>query len=261
MIINIPFAGFYHSIFSGLLDNEEESWVENQNEDEDWPDDLEIDLRHHVFYNMDYGLAHQSIARDYVWAFNDLASDILGFSTNMIFKEMTSPREYNFETDRIFVQMPLYVLQRIFSRSDKEALHATFQARFTSCDGFVSYYEPQIPDKPLKQWDHNELGTLLMSALGEINDMDLYDKMGEAGYHAFDRGMDWKKLDDDCLEARRDKLRIWFAADPDAVTQWAANNGDLFTKIGGLEINTPITFRCELTPDLFGDHPKDGCLI
>lgn len=193
--VNIPFQGFYPD----PLEYEETIFLEN--EEQIWPTELQV-------------------------------TDLFGFPTEMVFEEMTSPREYNFETDRIFVQIPHHVLQRIFDLTDTLELKASFARRFTSRSGFWSFYDPVIPEKPLEDWDHNELGTLF-SHLDLEPDAELYAVLDEC--------VDWDKV----TAARRKLLEDW---DHDEVAIWAKHHEDQFLYLGG---DDTLTFHYRLTPDLF----------
>lgn len=251
--VNIPFPGFYESLLSGGLDREEESFVEYRTDESEGdhgesearipaPFRLNADeLSSLVWDCMDYGCAHLNIARQYLDAFDYWAAEALEITARrkvkvyrwetssyvtevrphptlrLAFEEMTSPREYNFATDRIFALVPLSVMRDLFRRSRAEG-HATLAAviarRFTSRSGFISHYPNDLDAwtaKPLAEWDYNELGTLLIAALEMVEadsddfpDSEAYEAIDF--YSAFDAGMDWQKYDSKLLDARREKL-------------------------------------------------------
>lgn len=298
--INLPFPGFYHSWLSSILEYEEESYAEHQVEGEsEFPEPLQLDesdFSDALFTAMDYGESYKYLRVGYVDAFNEWAGEVLGesrtawrkvynwenktqkserYRENSIgakFSIMTSPREYNFETDRLFVDVSAAFLKRLFKMSkadNHDTLRATIEGRFTSYDGFISSYSNSLSswlETPLLEWDYNELGTLLIACLElEGDDSDLMENMiytSELGYNALNAGLDYDKFDNTVLEKRAEKLSEWYDADPLAVAEYKANNETQFESIVAsdpdLIFDLPdgdaigAFYRCKESPDLFG---------
>lgn len=284
--INIPFPGFYNSLYSDLVDREVESWSEYEASDrqseEGWPEQLiisERDLSDMAFYAMDYSAAYRQVAEVYLSCFDELCGEAFGFTRmrkhqmgnrrintmQLAWSDMTSPKEYNFETDRVFAFVPLYLMRRLFAMSRKdghETLTRVIGSRFTSRSGFISFYSSHISDwleKPLDAWDHNELGALLIACL-EItgtdygdSDLGLYYRVSdyETGYNAFSEGMDWPKLESDMRDKRKELLAEWLESDPESCKAWAAWNAERFVSLCGDKPDIP--YRCDKTPDLFAN--------
>ncbi len=251
--INIPFPGFYESLLSGELDSVEERHVEYAAEEHELehPEHLRLDARELgevLFDTIDYAAAHQYLAREYVASADHILSDELGFPVRLKFEEMTSPKFYNFETDRVFVNVPwrtVAMLKRISLADCHATLAATIKERHTSYDGFHSFYSNDLAEwlaKPMTEWDHNELGTLLRAVmtLKGIGDRASDDGLEWRVYYhmsdsndfdtAFDRANDWAKYDEKLAELRADKASEWAEIHPD---------------------ETPPTYRCPLTLDMF----------
>jgi hypothetical protein len=258
--VNLPFAGFYNTKWSDLVDSAEEREIENleeyaqsdpnydcyQPEPEarlDASEIAELFMKH-----ASYGLAYAAIARDYVEGLDRELGEILGFKQRFAFEEMTSPREYNFETDRLFATVPLEVVKAwvaISRRADHHAtLAATFKERFTSYDGFHSHYDNTIPRKPLEDWDHNELGTLLIAVMtlrangddsGDEIGWAIYYPMAEGDYEYLDKAINWTALYADIKERQADKLEELRADDPDYVAPLprCTDTVDMFTGRAG----------------------------
>lgn len=184
-IVNLPFSGFYDSLYSGAIDHEAESFAEyrcdeyekdNSDNEGYWPESLRLDESDYaniLISVTNYRTCYDAIARDYVSAFDYVAGEILGFtvkakrktynvatagyieeeyrldSIRATFESMDSPREYNFTTDRVYANIPLAVMRALFKRSKAEK-HATLSKviaeRFTSCDGFISGYPRHLAD-------------------------------------------------------------------------------------------------------------------
>jgi hypothetical protein len=261
LLVEIPFfPGFYGSDLSDSLDREEEQWIEyeaaHRQEEEGIPPELRLDeeeLGELVFKHMDYGCAHRSLAKDYAATLDYVATDRLGFKTGITFESMSSPREYNFATDRLFVHMPRATIARLFRESRKED-HATLlsviKERHTSRSGFISFYRAELREwlsKPLSQWDHNELGTLFLAAVRREEadagvdrrdfyegwEADIRENMNEDFDRAFENGMNWTGLEADVKELRAEKEEDLRRLDPDYVAP-------------------PV--RCPATLDLFRDY-------
>lgn len=246
----IPFSGFYESLYSSEIDQQEEQWCENEAEyrqaEDGIPSELHLTAREYgeeLFHCVDYRTVHLAVSQTYAAAFNTVASDALELPLNLKYEAMTSPREYNFETDRIFCDMPLSVARKLFARSRADnhaALTAQIKKRFTSYDGFISGYPNNLEswlDKPLTDWDHNELGTLLLACLdlsgADDLRMDVYYAATDCDgfYHEWESGVDWATLDARVEEIRADKLVELQADAPD--------------------YDPP--YRCPLTLDLFAN--------
>lgn len=201
MIITLPFSGFYNSIWSDAIDQEESSYAENLAEEDPTLDASAISDA--LFWSTDYPVAYLAVAKCYAEAFDYLAKDELGFSLGLTFESMLSPREYNFETDRIFCEIPFARVKRLFaiSRRDNHGdLRRLIKKRFTSYDGFCSGYTNDAAawlDKPLADWDHNELGTLLLAVLPEPDTREMYDRVfpSDGAYHEWEPAVDWDEFD------------------------------------------------------------------
>ena len=101
-----------------------------------------------------------------------------------------------------------------------KTLESVIKANFTSYDGFSSFYPNDLEtwlEKPLSEWDYNELGTLLGAVMQlceyfEDNDQfrwQLYESIfsgnGEED-EAWSAGMDWPKFEEKVKELRAEKL-------------------------------------------------------
>lgn len=95
------------------------------------------------------------------------------------FEEMVSPREYNFETDRIFMLIPDQELRRMRRETPVEILDQVAKERHTSRDGFISFYsnDPRMWPK-FEDWDHNHLGTLFRAYLLHKEGLDFDEYSG-----------------------------------------------------------------------------------
>jgi len=266
LIVNIPFAGFYESFYSAEIDHAEEQQIENMATESDHetdemsqPEELRLtehELSEIFIRHTDYSAAYAKVARWYAAAFDQEASEAIGIKLGLRFESMTSPREYNFETDRLFCYVPLSAMRGLLKASAAEG-HATLRhvikEQYTSRSGFHSFYRTDLAEwlqKPLRDWDYNELGTLLRASLArgmaaggidedEFEDAVRYATMGDEGaYEAWSEAVDWPAVEAAKAEARADKLR----------------EANIERALGGDDGTEPENYHCEHTPDLFGPH-------
>lgn len=200
MIINIPFEGFYESKHSQELDSIEERYVEW--EVERGSELSAAELHDAIYRSANYSLAFNHIARAYVEYFNDYIKEEYEIDLELKFESMTSPREYNFETERVFCEISLEKAQLLFDSTSTPALRMAIHDRFTSRSGFISSYPNRLENWPIDiaEWDHNQLGTLLVALLSDAEDYDwrIYEQMQDRNVYdtAFDKCVDWVRYDD-----------------------------------------------------------------
>ena len=160
----IPFCGFYESFISDDIDYqigqqiEWDSDIYDLNEDEQqilWDSYLSVNRKY--FYNQ--------IAQDYTNFYIEILNRRLkGFELEAKFNLFTSPREYNFKTDRIFINIEknhaIDFIKYIIKNYKKE-LEKKIKDRFTSRDGFFSFYKNSLDlwIDDYSEWDCNMIGT------------------------------------------------------------------------------------------------------
>jgi hypothetical protein len=160
----IPFCGFYCSFIDADIEHqigqqiEWDSDIYDLNEDEQqilW--DSYLSVNRSYFYNQ--------IAEDYTnFYIDELNERLEGFTLNAKFNLLTSPKEYNFETDRIFIDIErdhaIDFIKYIIKNYKKE-LEKKIKERFTSRSGFNSFYKNSLDlwPKDYSEWDHNQIGT------------------------------------------------------------------------------------------------------
>ena len=153
----LPFSGFYQSAFSDEIDQVIEYDTDRLDDDTSskvW--DLYID-------GMNYRKAYNDIAKDYAtWLVNKLHDELKrdGFNVGEIPKdfvsELQSPKEYNFSSDNLWVDLPPNTLP---SPADFDNMHPEYgmlaklddeiRQAYTSRDGFTSFVSNQVSDELL----------------------------------------------------------------------------------------------------------------
>lgn len=247
-VIQIPFSGFYESKWSQEIDYIEENETEYFETDRQAEDgvakELRLDAREYgeiLNRRTSYSDAYRQIAKDYADAFNDWFKDECDLDLGLTYESMSSPREYNFTTDRIFAHIPMTAVRALFDRSvgdNHKRLAEIIKRRFTSYDGFISHYRNNLADwlaKDVADWDHNELETLLLAVMPESDrnyEWDILEGMNEKIYSALSNAVDWEKVDADIAELRAEKL----------------------AEIQGENPGFVPPYRCPDTPDLFASR-------
>jgi hypothetical protein len=156
----VPFAGFYGSWHQQLIDDAEEQLFQGDSGDVDHPDLYKMFWSH-----LPDSVVRERYARQFV---AELAKSI---GIPLEFEEMVSPREYNFQTDRVFAKVSRADLAKMLRAVRGSRLNAEIRERFTSCSGFCSSYPNSISRWPrIADWDHNHVGTVLACYVQKLRD-------------------------------------------------------------------------------------------
>ena len=160
----IPFDGFYESFISDDIDHQIGQQIEWDSDTFDLNEsEEEIIQNNYLTVNTSY--FYNQIAEDYTNFYIDALNERLkGFTLKATYKCFESPREYNFETDRIFIEIEenhaIDFIKYIIKNYKKE-LENKIKDRFTSRSGFWSHYKNGLDlwTKDYSKWDHNQIGT------------------------------------------------------------------------------------------------------
>lgn len=157
-ISTIPFGGFYQSIHDSEIDNALERMFSDRNTGNERNEGLESAF----FRKCDFSVVHLDYAKAYAEAFAE------EFKIKLEFESLSSPKEYNFTTDRIFVTIADSEVTRLHSLVTAEELDKAAKERFTSYSGFISSYSNDVADwGDLQEWDHNQIGTLIAAYVNQ----------------------------------------------------------------------------------------------
>lgn len=162
----IPFSGFYEA--HEPYDLERELDLGNM------PEFVGRVLTDVIWMKSNFQAACLAYSKAYCQAIQDEIESIFSEKRAGIpvkFKELQSPREYNFTTDRIFAEMPVvwFKYQLIKLRDEVRQIA---KDKFTSRDGFISFYASDIdgwPECP-SEWDANQLECIVLAALRDLRD-------------------------------------------------------------------------------------------
>jgi hypothetical protein len=154
----LPFSGFYNSSHGEAIDNQEEQMFSF--------DDGEVHgfLYEHYWKHMDHGELYKKYAKSYVEAISELTE------LELEFDGLSSPREYNFTTDRIFASISRKSLAKVIRAVRGEWLKMMAKEMFTSRSGFISYYSPDVSEwGRVEDWDHNQILCALRAYFEYLN--------------------------------------------------------------------------------------------
>jgi hypothetical protein len=97
------------------------------------------------------------------------------------YTDHTSPREYNFKTDRIFANISSQLLADLqqYAKHHVNEFESYLKERYTSYDGFMPHYSADAEDRLCEneELDHNLVGDLLCFAI--LHSYELGNKYGD----------------------------------------------------------------------------------
>jgi len=134
--VQIPSAGFYESWHDQKIDDAIEGHFQDDNGDT--PEGVEDKIWD---ADVDWAAIRNEYAKEFAEQFGH------HFELDLEFVELTSPREYNFTTDRIFVKIPAVQINKI--RKQVESYPEWPQVvrdNYTSYDGFSSFFSNDSSD-------------------------------------------------------------------------------------------------------------------
>lgn len=199
MLAQIPFSGFYESMWSRGVEDEEKQTAEGLAEEYGLEQSKIAEL---IYKEAKYREAYEYVAEEYVGYFEGWLNSELGLNIKLTFNRMTSPRYYNFETDDIHVDISYPDAIKLARRVGRNSLRKAAKAMFTSRDGFISYYHNDPAEwGRLQGWDECQLRAVFEAALEVVGDDDwdwqIYEVMNGNGVfnNAVDKAVDWRALD------------------------------------------------------------------
>ena len=203
----IPFEGFYNSFISADIENEIDSLTQYYSESYELNDNEE-QLLSNSFLSVNNNNFYNEICKDYTSFYIDKLNErIKDFTLKATYKCFISPKEYNFETDRVFIEIEenhcIDFIKYIIKNYKKE-LDNKIKERFTSRSGFISFYENNLESwtNNYKEWDRNMIGTCfelfdieededivysLREYLSETISENLYNTLDKEGKDLLDR--------------------------------------------------------------------------
>ena len=155
--VRIPFPGFYESMLNKIIEDLEEYELENFGRD---LTEAQLEELKEIFWRRDFidnSRAQHLITMKYVDLFIAKLQHLTGVDVRYSFSVITSPREYNFVTDQVFIFIEYDDLLAVKAKVSEAALDTEARSMFTSRDGFMSFYDNTVEAwGPTDTWDHNQ---------------------------------------------------------------------------------------------------------
>ena len=178
----IPFDGFYESFISADIEYQMGQQIEWDCDIYDF-NESEEEILYNNYLSVNTSYFYNQIAEDYTNLYIDALNERLkGFSLKANYKCFESPREYNFKTDRIFIEIEenhAVDFIKYLVKNYKKELEKKIQDMFTSRSGFISFYKNSIDlwTKDFKEWDCNMIGTCF--ELFDFDELHFYESLSE----------------------------------------------------------------------------------
>jgi len=177
--MQFPFRWFYNSIWEDPIDSQMEREATHLVETDNRFKEMDIEeVQNALQDSVKWKDACTTIAKEYVRSYGTWLQSELGLSDadfGWQFDALERPREYNFETDRVFVKVSENVVHLLFEQTNEAILREVIYETFKERSGFIPFYSNDADvwlETPVEDWDHNELGTLLRAWLETLWDND-----------------------------------------------------------------------------------------
>jgi len=221
-ISTIPFQGFCNSLYSYAIEGAIESSLDWYTEDYELTE-AQRDTLANGYLEKNTSEFYYNVSKDYAESFIYEIERDTGLTLNARFESMESPREYNFKTDRIFIELTedsAVAFVNYILENHKDEFRNLIAQRFTSRDGFWSNYKNTLEawGDPSK-WDLNQLGTcfqIFEYLEQEIYEHSIYESISNGLADTLSDAAD--KMLDICLEKKeireaneRAQLKLAFA--------------------------------------------------
>ncbi len=159
------FCGLYESV---LYNSDTDYYLAEALADEDTPDKVEVDYDFQEFTKV-AGEACVESLEDELYS-----HDVI---TNMDYAGMSSPRYYNYETDRVLIDVDynFIALVKYCRHTNKDKFNQYLKDNYTSYDGYISFVENSVSKFFLKDWfnSHKNMAVQVMIEFYLTSEIDL----------------------------------------------------------------------------------------
>jgi hypothetical protein len=184
LTMTIPtFTGFYETLHSAAIDDEVEQSVAGDSGHFDEDDALAVEAMNAFHYTNEMLCAY---TKSYVLRWVEYIQNETDFDTKAEFAELWSPREYNFETDRIFVKVPEETIRHMIKTMDHKVWADLIKERLSPRPGFAPFYSNDVRSHDWDLAQYKDWGPAKLELLCEawMRSFDLIDK-----------GMNWTEAE------------------------------------------------------------------
>lgn len=196
--VQIPFQGFYTTIHEDQFDRFIEFEVLHMVDEGQFDDPLVVVDA--VVDAIDWQKARQKYAEAYVTGLFTIIEEEFGFYPEYKNVTVRSPREYNFENDKIEVEMEVKDWLRLHDLVDTDQLARSVEEELKPRSGFIPLYSNDILDwKQPSEWEFPQTGLLLEVLLEQVvEDFEQGICYDISIYELMDDCVDCEKLEDLC---------------------------------------------------------------
>ena len=100
----IPFQSYYGSEIDSFIDSHIQYEIEHIRENYE-ANEKQLDIIANGFMSTNVNSFYHNLSKEYAEEFIFLLENEIGFKLNASFESLESPKEYNFSTDRIFIEL------------------------------------------------------------------------------------------------------------------------------------------------------------
>ena len=173
--IRIPFSGFYETSHDNITcDSIIESEQYNLHDELGASWEQVQEWAEQFISGVNWQAVHIAYCKEYVNRFEEwLKEESPLTKPKLVFDEMTSPREYNFETDKIYAKIAFEDLEEMFDCVKAKELPELIKEKCTSRSGFISFYSNDHNEwyaKPFAEWDEVELSMVFEASVIHVLD-------------------------------------------------------------------------------------------
>lgn len=159
--IELPFQGFYESIYDMHIDNTIEYYLYALEGEQ-------LEKAQDTFYMMEYDATRKAICKHYIKAYEQVFYDEFNIDLNLTFNSLTSPKFYNFESDRLFVNIDHEAFKQVINLLDDEVIQKTLSEKYKTQSGFI-VFESTI--EAIKNREYNLFSSDLLEMLLPENEV------------------------------------------------------------------------------------------
>ena len=177
--IELPFSGFYESIYDLHIDNTIEYYLYDLEGEQ-------LKKAQNAFYMMDYDATRKAICEHYIQAYNQVFYDQFNIDLNLTFNSLTSPKFYNFETDRLFVNIDPEAFKQVINLLDDDTIQKTLSEKYKTQSGYI-VFESTIDAIKNKDYDlfSSDLLEMLLSENDVLENWQFTDQINEIISNSF----------------------------------------------------------------------------
>lgn len=199
----LTFGGFYGGF-----------WDQGENEYNEAQIDENLDI---VQLTDEWGFGpnyRSEVAEIYAHNYVDMCNEILDVDLKRVSQSVVSPREYNFETDKIFIEVEVDDYTQFIDKLIKLADNPEYRAklgnmiheRHTSCEGFWSWMSNDIEKWFMFMYDpdNSHYTSFFMAYLMEVMDPEMYEDLDYSVYAYVSESTGLHMLEPETEEAREE---------------------------------------------------------